>query len=151
MGCSVFILECTNLTQNLMPQGWRFCSKSKWCDSIEAALQHLKQMEKVAAGSPHFLHVLAGCNKASKDGWELTPVYPDVGLPRLGSSESQYQAAPSMPHLRLTLVQRSWAASCSNGGRKWLAALHRRPPLPASFVLARGGVHAPDIGAVWHG
>jgi hypothetical protein len=34
---------------------------------------------------------------------------------------------------------------------RWLAARYGRPSLPARRVLARGGVHAPDVGAARHG
>ena len=111
VGCCVLNLECTNLTQNLMPQGWKFCSKSEWCDSIGAALQRLIAMEEVAAGSPHFLHVRAGCNKAREDGWEVAPVYPDVGPPRQGAVERQYgimARRPQVPKTKIRGLFRGW-------------------------------------------
>ncbi len=63
------------------------------------------------------------------------------------------QVSPSTLPRRGTSGRRSWAGSCSTGGRTMAgsAAPSPGPSLPARRVLTRGGVHAPDVSTARHG
>jgi hypothetical protein len=67
-------------------------------------------------------------------------------LPRRGT----WQSRPGRRSSRWPGSRGPAAALLVAAGR-WLAARHRRPSLPARRVLARGGIHAPDVSAARHG
>ena len=59
------------------------------------------------------------------------------------------QALPSMLRRRAIVVRSLWGGRCSTGGRagRGMAARYGRSPLCARRFLARGCLHAPDVGA----